>query len=164
MNKLRLEKLKVKIECVNNVFEEAKTHLINRIKNKPNDYKVVIKNIIIQGLIKLLEENVNIVCKKTDFDLVTSVLEQAKTEFLELLKREAKKFKNFNVNITVDTKYYLPETVYYKHILIISIGGLVLSAQRSKIRIDNTLDKRLELLKQTATPEIRKLLFKNTDH
>lgn len=34
---------------------------------------------------------------------------------------------------------------------------------RSKIRVDNTLDKRLELLKQTATPEIRKLLFKNSD-
>jgi vacuolar-type H+-ATPase subunit E/Vma4 len=30
---------------------------------------------------------------------------------------------------------------------------------KSKIRVDNTLDKRLELLKQTATPKIRKNLF-----
>jgi vacuolar-type H+-ATPase subunit E/Vma4 len=30
---------------------------------------------------------------------------------------------------------------------------------KSKIRVDNTLDKRLELLKQSATPEIRKILF-----
>jgi vacuolar-type H+-ATPase subunit E/Vma4 len=39
----------------------------------------------------------------------------------------------------------------------------MLTALKSKIRIDNTLDKRLELLKQTATPEIRRLLFKNSD-
>ena len=33
MNKLRLEKLKVKIDCVNSVFEEAKNQLALRIKN-----------------------------------------------------------------------------------------------------------------------------------
>ena len=35
MNKLRLEKLKVKIDCVNSVFEEAKNQLALRIKNDP---------------------------------------------------------------------------------------------------------------------------------
>jgi hypothetical protein len=33
MNKLRLEKLKVKIDCVNSVFEEAKNQLALKIKN-----------------------------------------------------------------------------------------------------------------------------------
>ena len=40
-----------------------------------------------------------------------------------------------------------------------SIGGVFLTSHKSKIRVDNTLDKRLELLRQNATPEIRKLLF-----
>ena len=39
------------------------------------------------------------------------------------------------------------------------IGGVFLTSHKSKIRVDNTLDKRLELLRQSATPEIRKLLF-----
>lgn len=39
----------------------------------------------------------------------------------------------------------------------------MLTSMKSKIRVDNTLDKRLELLRQTSTPEIRKLLFKNSD-
>ena len=39
------------------------------------------------------------------------------------------------------------------------IGGVFLTSHKSKIRVDNTLDKRLELLRQNATPEIRKLLF-----
>lgn len=111
MNKLRLEKLKVKIECVNNVFDEARTHLIQRIKGKPSDYKTVLKNLIIQALIKLLEENVNIICKKEDLELVNSVLDQAKSEFLDILKRESKLFKNMKINITVDTKYHLPDTL-----------------------------------------------------
>ena len=36
---------------------------------------------------------------------------------------------------------------------------MFLTSHKSKIRVDNTLDKRLELLRQSATPEIRKLLF-----
>jgi V-type H+-transporting ATPase subunit E len=111
MNKLRLEKLKVKIECVNNVFDEAKNQLVQKIKNKPSDYKNVLKNLIIQGFIKLLEENVTIVCKKEDYETVKSVVEQSKTEFLELLKRESNKYKNFNTTPIVDTRYYLPDTV-----------------------------------------------------
>ena len=42
---------------------------------------------------------------------------------------------------------------------IYSIGGVFLTSHKSKIRVDNTLDKRLELLRQNATPQIRKLLF-----
>lgn len=40
---------------------------------------------------------------------------------------------------------------------------MILTSLKSKIRVDNTLDMRLDLLKQTATPEIRKLLFKNAE-
>ena len=37
----------------------------------------------------------------------------------------------------------------------------MITSLKNKIRLDNTLDKRLELLKQRATPQIRELLFKN---
>ena len=109
MNKLRLEKLKVKIECVNSVFEEARQQLILRIKNKPEDYKNVIRNLLVQGFIKLLEENVNVICKKEDYELVNCVVNEAQEKFLELLNKESKKFKNFKMTVTVDTKYYLPD-------------------------------------------------------
>lgn len=42
---------------------------------------------------------------------------------------------------------------------LFSIGGVFLTALKSKIRVDNTLDKRIELIKQSSTPEIRKILF-----
>ena len=83
MNKLRLEKLKVKIDCVNTVFEEAKNQLVDKIRNNPEEYHSVLKNLMIQGFIKLLEENVNIICKKEDYNVVCGLVEQAKKEFLE---------------------------------------------------------------------------------
>jgi V-type H+-transporting ATPase subunit E len=111
MNSIRLERLKVKIDCVNSVFEEARIHLLEKIKNKPEEYKNVMKNLIIQGLIKLLEDEVNIICKKEDYDLVCSIVNQAKEEFLIKLKSESKKYQAFNTEITVDTKYHLPEAM-----------------------------------------------------
>jgi V-type H+-transporting ATPase subunit E len=109
MNVLRLEKLKVKIECVNSVFDDVRQGLINKIKNKPDDYKIILKDLIMQGLFKLLEENVQIICKECDYQTVITVKEEAKKGFLALLAKESDMFKNFNVNITVDTKYYLPK-------------------------------------------------------
>ena len=112
MNKLRLEKLKVKIDCVNSVFEEAKNQLSLRIKNDQNEYKKVMKDLMIQGFIKLLEDKINIICKKEDLDLVNELVEDAKEEFLDKLKKEAKKSINLsNMEITVDTKYHLPDTM-----------------------------------------------------
>ena len=40
---------------------------------------------------------------------------------------------------------------------------MFLTSHKSKIRVDNTLDKRLELLRQNSIPEIRKILFEKPD-
>ena len=112
MNKLRLEKLKVKIDCVNSVFEDAKTQLAKKIKNNPEEYKKILKDLLIQGFIRLLDDKINVLCKKEDFDLVKSLIDEAKNEFLEKLKKEAKKSAQIeNLQVTLDEKYFLPETM-----------------------------------------------------
>ena len=112
MNKLRLEKLKIKIDCLNSVFEEAKIQLTNKIKKKTIDYKSMIKNLLIQGFIRLLDDKINVLCKKADFDIVKSVIPEAKKEFLEKMKNEAKKSAQFNdFQVTLDDKNFLPETL-----------------------------------------------------
>lgn len=110
MNKLRLEKLKIKIDCVNSVLEEVKAGLISRIKKKPEDYKHLLKDLIVQGLIKLLEEHVHIFCKKSDFDVVTSLIDECKIAFANLLAKESNR-QQTNLKVTIDEKYFLPETV-----------------------------------------------------
>lgn len=150
-NKLRLEKLKLKIELVNSVVDEAKEALVQKLKDRAS-YKQVLMKLIIQGLIKLLESEVNIICKKEDIDLIKGVVEEAKKEFTKLMHEQTVKFKKLELTITIDQKYHLPEYI---------IGGVMLTAMKSKIRVDNTIDKRLEILRQSAIPEIRNLLFGN---
>ena len=112
MNKLRLEKLKVKIDCVNSVFEDAKTQLVKKIKNNPEEYKKILKDLLVQGFIRLLDDKINVLCKKEDFELVKSLIDEAKKEFLEKLKKEAKKSAQIdNLEITLDEKYFLRETM-----------------------------------------------------
>lgn len=111
MNKLRLEQLKVKIDCVNQVFEESKAQLQNKIKSDPEQYKKVLKDLMIQGFIKLLEDNVSIICKKEDYQTVCDLVEPAKKEFEEKIKKEAKKNIKVNLNVVIDTKNYLPDNM-----------------------------------------------------
>ena len=58
MNKLRLEKLKVKIDFVNSVFEDARTQLIKKIRNNPDEYRKILKDLLIQGFIRLLDDRI----------------------------------------------------------------------------------------------------------
>jgi len=50
-----------------------------------------------------------IICKKEETELVQSVIEDAKNQFLKLLAEQTNKFKNYDPKITVDKKYNLPE-------------------------------------------------------
>ena len=112
MNKLRLEKLKVKIDCVNSVFEDAKTQLVKKIKNNPEEYRKLLKDLLIQGFIRLLDDRINVICKKEDYEVVKGLINEAKNEFLNKLKKEAKKSAQINdLQITLDQKYFLPEAV-----------------------------------------------------
>jgi len=114
MNKLRLEKLKVKIDCVNSVIEDTKTQLIKKLKNNPEEYKKILKDLLIQGFIRLLDDNINVVCKKEDYDLVKDLIEVAKKEFIDKLQKEAKKAVQIDPNkfiVTLDEKYFLPTTM-----------------------------------------------------
>ena len=80
MNKLRLERLKVKIDCVNSVFEDAKTQLVKKIRNNPEEYRKILKDLLIQGFIRLLDDRINVICKKEDFDVVKELIEEAKKD------------------------------------------------------------------------------------
>ena len=47
-NKDKLKKLQTKIECIDKIVEEAKSALVERMQTRPEDYKNVLKRLIIQ--------------------------------------------------------------------------------------------------------------------
>ena len=84
--------------------------LIKKIRNNPEDYKKILKDLLVQGFIRLLDDKINVLCKKEDYDLVKELIEEAKKEFLEKLKKEAKKSVQINdLQVTLDQKFFLPE-------------------------------------------------------
>lgn len=53
-------------DCLEKLKMETKVRLIQVMKSNPALYKETLKNLIIQGMIKLLEENVELLCRNKD--------------------------------------------------------------------------------------------------
>ena len=62
-------------------------------------------------MLKLLEAEVTIRCRKSDVDVVTSIIDEARQEYVNRLKSEVPRFKGKEINckLTLDAKEYLPE-------------------------------------------------------
>ena len=91
-NKLRIERMKTTNELIIKLYKESRVKIVQKQKESPEIYKELIKNLIIQGLIKLMEPEVNIRCRKSDEKIVQSVLESASAEYKRLLSSEVKRF------------------------------------------------------------------------
>ena len=89
-----------------------------------------------------MEAEVIVYCRRSDVDLVRSVLAGAASRY----EKESKT----KVTITIDQQSYLSEEVS---------GGVEMSAVEGRIRCVNTLDSRLVQLQTAMLPEIRTMLF-----
>lgn len=68
-----MSEMKVRFDMIEKVEEDAKNKLKNQRADK-NTYKALLKDLIKQGLIKLLEEDVEIRCLKEDEPIVREVM------------------------------------------------------------------------------------------
>ncbi len=65
LNECRMREMKVRFDMIERIQEEAKRNLLQTVQNTSN-YKAFLKQLIKQGLIKLLEENIEIRCLKEE--------------------------------------------------------------------------------------------------
>lgn len=140
-NQGRLRCLKAREDHLRNVLDEAQASL-SRISNEPKNYPSILKGLILQGLLQLLEKEVTLRCRRKDEKLVDQLL-------VECLN-ELKKDWSGETKITVDVKHYLPDD---------SAGGVELSTMGGKIQVSSTLESRLALVSSQITPQIRTSLF-----
>ena len=73
INQCRMSEMKVRFDMIEKVQEDTKNQL-KRQKADLNGYKQLLRVLIKQGLIKLLEEEVEIRCLKEDIPIVKEVL------------------------------------------------------------------------------------------
>ncbi|AMD21217.1 HEL063Wp [Eremothecium sinecaudum] len=139
-NKIRLKVLSAREEILQNIFNEAKEKL-KTISDSESDYASVLSNLTKEGLLKLLEPRVTVKIRESDVELFKSLEEAICMEYKEISG------KSVIINISSD---YLNKDI---------AGGVIITDASSKITIDNTLEKRLELLDESALPAIRMELF-----
>lgn len=90
----------------------------------------------------MLESNVVIRIREKDQPLVQSMLEDLASEYKTISGKE--------ISLKIDSEGYLPPE---------TCGGIDLYAQRGRIKINNTLESRLELISSQLIPQIRIALF-----
>lgn len=147
INKSRLRTIEERNNLLMQSVDMVRKSLSDVVK-KQDQYKKILTDLIVQGSLMLLEPEISILCRKEDVSLVKSVIEDAQKKYSSEIKQQANGASR-SVKLTVDESRPLVD----------KIGGIVLQTQGGAIRVDNTLDTRLELLVEKDKPTIRKILF-----
>lgn len=152
LNASRIKVLQAQDDLVSSMKEAAGKELL-LISHDHHAYKKLLKELIVQSLLRLKEPSVLLRCRKDDLGLVESVLDSAKHEY-------AVKANVHTPEILVDHQVYLPPAPSHhtEHGPFCS-GGVVLASRDGKIVFENTLDARLDVVFRKKLPEIRKWLF-----
>ncbi|KAF0267799.1 hypothetical protein FOG48_03146 [Hanseniaspora uvarum] len=141
-NKMRLKILENKNQILNTLFESALEHL-QSFTTDETQYKIILKNLILEGLYKILETSFIIKLREQDVKLVESLLKDIENEYLEKTGLPSVEL------IISDNEFLVPEHC---------AGGCIISNKENKISVDNTFDERVKILKHESLPAIRKTL------
>jgi len=154
LNQSRLAILKARDEGIQKLLGEAHQRLSSISKDTAN-YKKLLRDLIVQGLIKLQEPKVSVVCRKQDVELVKSVISEAASIYTQ---KSSKK-----VEVEVDQTTHLPPGPEQAKGEEFCSGGVLLSSNAGRIICSNTLDARLAMAYEQQLPAIREILFGKTN-
>lgn len=144
----RVKKMKIRDDLLHTLLSEAgaKCAVVARGQNYPQ----LLQKLIVQGLIKIEEDEVTVFCRGEDVATVGKVLPAAVKEYVDIIKRESGVTLSPKVVVNKDSSKDLTEK---------SHGGVLLTALNGKIVCDNTMSSRLELVYEELLPSIRAILF-----
>ena len=125
-------------------------------------HKNLLKNLLLQGLIKLMEGKIKIMCREEDVELIEAVKDEAVEEYRKMMVSEvialqSKSPEDIPCEIVIRTDKYLPS--YDAEKKSGYIGGFIMTAKKDKITLQQTLDDRVKLCQEIAVPTIRYMLF-----
>ncbi|CAF0740235.1 unnamed protein product [Brachionus calyciflorus] len=140
-NQSRIAILKAREDLIQQLKDQALQQL-SLISRDEGRYSQLLVNLTAQALFRLVEKEVVIRCREKDLNLVNHAVESA----IETYKKEIKK----DVKVTVLTNSFLLPDI---------AGGIEAYTSDGKIKINNTLEARLDMLFYQMIPEIREKLF-----
>jgi len=158
INRSRLEKIKARQEVIGQVTNDVVQKLQVQLKQEAK-HKKLITDLITQGLLMLLEEDVMVHCRATDTALVEGCLAEACANYAKVIKDKSGATKK--VKCTIDKSAPLPPAPGPNPApgAKSCLGGVSLSCQGGAIKVNNTIDERMKLTLEMDKPAIRSLLF-----
>mmetsp|Transcript_73123 Transcript_73123/g.136684 ORF Transcript_73123/g.136684 Transcript_73123/m.136684 type:complete len:233 (+) Transcript_73123:102-800(+) len=156
INRSRLDKIKARQEVLGKVGDEAKQALLSELKDT-GKYKEFLTKLIVQGLLMLLESEVEVRCRASDDSLVESCFGAAQDMYAKTIMEQTGVARSVKLSLDKTTKLPPAPTGSGGPSCL---GGIVLACQSRTICIDNTIDSRLTLVQDQAKPAIRQMLFK----
>jgi V-type H+-transporting ATPase subunit E len=155
INRSRLEKIKARQEVLGKVTDDVTGKLQAELRSEPK-HKKLITNLITQGLLMLLEDEVVVQCRQQDQQMVQGCLAEAAASYSQVIQQQSGASKQ--VKLSIDRSSFLPGPPGQSAGKS-CIGGVILSCDNGKIKVNNTLDERLKLTMELDKPAIRGLLF-----
>eukprot|EP00742_Colponemidia_sp_Colp-10_P000286 GILJ01000322.1.p1 GENE.GILJ01000322.1~~GILJ01000322.1.p1 ORF type:complete len:234 (-),score=50.34 GILJ01000322.1:150-851(-) len=156
INKARLQKMEAREQAMQQTLTEARQRIASRVSADQAAYKALVKDLLVQGLLKLLENKITVQCRQQDASIVRDIMPEAKAKFSKIIFDETG--VKFDTELTIDTAW-LPAGPTAGSAAASCLGGVLLKAHNNKITLNNTLDARLNLCYDEQKPEIRSMMF-----
>ena len=151
INETRLIRMRAKGECLTDLKADLKNHILQNLSGSSAAYKEALKSLIVQGMIRLLEDDVELKVRKGEESLVQGLLGQCESEYSELMMRETGREYKTRLTVMEGRNLTVDEGSEY--------GGVILYAHERRIVVANTLMDRLNLVFEKNLPLIRATLF-----
>ncbi|PFH32440.1 putative vacuolar atp synthase subunit e [Besnoitia besnoiti] len=159
VNKARLRRIAAQDQVLSEVYNQALSQL-STVSQDSGKYQKLLEDLIVQGLLRLLESEVIVRCREMDKGLVEAVIPNAMKRYSEIMRDEAG--INKSVKVTLDKSgRYLPPPPSTDNAGMSCCGGVVLMTRDGRISCDNTFDARLRMVIIECAPTIRTTLFPN---
>eukprot|EP00088_Acartia_fossae_P065115 TRINITY_DN80200_c0_g1_i1.p1 TRINITY_DN80200_c0_g1~~TRINITY_DN80200_c0_g1_i1.p1 ORF type:complete len:234 (-),score=42.63 TRINITY_DN80200_c0_g1_i1:250-951(-) len=148
LNKNRLRLLQKRHELFDDLLTQCRNSLASQIKSDAAGYKNLLSKLVLQGLLELMDKEVNVVGLKEDQGTLKSVVGDAAAEYEKMAK--------MRVTITVSDSEFLNPTE--------DLGGVVLYSAGGKIACRNTLEARLGTASDKLLPRVRMMLYGKSEN
>ena len=144
----RINKMRQTNAMVESLLKEAKVEMHNQLQADEDRHKELIKDLMVQGFIKMIEPRMILKVRQSDVDLIESQLEDAIAIYKEKMLNEVEAFKgkdDFKCNIEIDKNSFLPEW-NEEDPKNSCLGGFIMYAKKNRIVCSQTLDDRMALV------------------
>lgn len=144
-------------DILDKLKQDSAAQLVRAVKGNKQKYTALLEDLLVEGLLRLIEEKVTVRCVKEDTNTVKGLLNKARKRFLEEMQRVANQNKaEFKMTVNISMS---PDPLPSSCIGGVWVQSPAYTSRPDAIIVRNSLDARLNTVMEDMTPTIRALLF-----